>query len=174
MNNQEVTMQHTRNGNRFQVLDKATQAVGTAISLALRARGILAPTGACRVRHCAYDALRAASALRTMSNRATLAVHPSGAAVDATRQAAGAPSARSQPSPVTFARPRRWCDAGPTAARAAADQKAGAPGHHPARAPEGTGSTTSESPTLPRRRSMFTFGSSAFLLPSIAETQPPP
>ena len=42
-------MQHTRNGNRFQVLDKATQAVGTAVSLDSRARGILVPTGACRV-----------------------------------------------------------------------------------------------------------------------------
>ena len=48
MNKQEVTMQHTRNGNRFQVLDKATQASGLAFSLALRAQGILTPTGAYR------------------------------------------------------------------------------------------------------------------------------
>ena len=55
---------------------------------------------------------------------------PSGAPLPATRQAAGVPSARSQPSPVSLSRPRRWGDAGPPAARAAADQKAGAPGRH--------------------------------------------
>ena len=56
-------------------------------------------------------------ALRTMSTRATPAAHLPGAAVPATRQAAGAPSARSQPPPVTPARPRRWGDAGTPAAK---------------------------------------------------------
>ena len=72
--------------------------------------------------------IRLPISLRTMSNRATLAGHRNGAAVPATRQAAGVPSARSQPPPVTPARPRRWGDAGRPAAQAAADQKAGAPG----------------------------------------------
>ena len=36
MNNKEATMQHTRNGNRFEVLDKATQAAGIAVALAMR------------------------------------------------------------------------------------------------------------------------------------------
>jgi len=56
--------------------------------------------------------------------RATLAAERPGAAVHATREAAGATSAGSQPSPFAPARPRRWCDAGPPKA----DQKAGAPG----------------------------------------------
>ena len=51
-------------------------------------------------------------------------------ALHATRQAAGVPSARSQPPPVTLARPRRWGGAGPTAAPAASVQQAGAPGRH--------------------------------------------
>ena len=46
-----------------------------------------------------------------------------------TRKAAGVPSARSQPAPVTAARPRRWGDAGtPRRECVTADQKAGAPG----------------------------------------------
>ena len=57
-----------------------------------------------------------------MSRGATLAVRRPGAAVPATRQAAGVPSARSQSVPVTLARPRRWGDAGPQG------QKSGAPG----------------------------------------------
>ena len=36
-------MQHTRNGNRFQVLDKATQAAGLAVSLAMRVPAPLKP-----------------------------------------------------------------------------------------------------------------------------------
>ena len=44
--------------------------------------------------------------------RAPPAGHRPGASLHATRQAAGAPSARSQPHPVTSARPRRWGDAG--------------------------------------------------------------
>jgi four helix bundle protein len=36
MNNKEATMQYTRNGNRFVVLDKATQAAGLAIAVAMR------------------------------------------------------------------------------------------------------------------------------------------
>ncbi len=48
-------------------------------------------------------------------------------ALPATRQAAGAPSAWSQPSQSTHARPRRWCDAGaPGRQCVTADQKAGA------------------------------------------------
>ena len=74
--------------------------------------------------------------------RATPAVHRSGAAVPATRQAAGAPSAWSHLSPASPARPRRWGDAGTPAARAAADQKAGAPGRHATR-------TTSRLPERP-------------------------
>jgi hypothetical protein len=69
------------------------------------------PTG-CRVRHCAGSTTRLCGASSTMSHRA-----PPGramrSAVPATRQAAGAPSAWSQPSQSTHARPRRWCDAGP-------------------------------------------------------------
>ena len=44
--------------------------------------------------------------------RATPAGHHPGAAVHVTRQAAGVPSARSQPFPATPARPSRWDDAG--------------------------------------------------------------
>ena len=36
-------MQHTRNGNRFQVLDKATQAAGMAVSLAMKVPAPLKP-----------------------------------------------------------------------------------------------------------------------------------
>ena len=36
MNNKEATMHHTRNGNTFRVLDKATQAAGIAIAAAMR------------------------------------------------------------------------------------------------------------------------------------------
>jgi four helix bundle protein len=36
MNNKEATMQYTRNGNRFVVLDKATEAAGIAIAVAMR------------------------------------------------------------------------------------------------------------------------------------------
>jgi four helix bundle protein len=43
MKNQEVTMQLTRNGNRFQVLDKATQAAGMAVALAMRVPAPLKP-----------------------------------------------------------------------------------------------------------------------------------
>ena len=47
-------------------------------------------------------------------------------ALPATRQAAGAPSAWSQPSQATHARPRRWCDAGsPGRQCVTAAQKAG-------------------------------------------------
>ncbi len=47
----------------------------------------------------------------------------------ATRQAAGAPSAWSQPFQSTHARPRRWCDAGPPGRQSVtAAQKAGAEG----------------------------------------------
>ncbi len=47
----------------------------------------------------------------------------------ATRKAAGAPSAWSQPSQSTHARPRRWCDAGsPGRQCVTADQKAGVDG----------------------------------------------
>jgi len=73
------------------------------------------PTG-CRVRHCAGSTTRLCGASSTMSNRA-----PPGramrSAVPVTRQAAGAPSAWSQPSQSTHARPRRWCDAGPLGQR---------------------------------------------------------
>ena len=88
---------------------------------------------------------------RTMSNRATLAAKRFGAPLQATRQAAGVPSVRSQPSPVTPARPRRWCDAGPPAARAAEDQKAGAPGHQATR----TASRLPERPAASRTRDRF-------------------
>ncbi len=48
-------------------------------------------------------------------------------ALPATRQAAGAPSAWSQPPQSTYARPRRWCDAGsPGRQCVTAAQKAGA------------------------------------------------
>ncbi len=54
-------------------------------------------------------------------------------AAPATRQAAGAPSAWSQPSQSTHARPRRWCDAGspgrqcvPEAQKAGAEDTSGA------------------------------------------------
>ncbi len=58
---------------------------------------------------------------------------PSGSAmhsaVPATRKAAGAPSAWSQPSQSTHARPRRWCDAGPPGRQSVtAAQKAGVEG----------------------------------------------
>ena len=52
-------------------------------------------------------------------------------ALPAAMQAAGAPSVRSQPPQSPISRPRRWCDAGTPAARAAADQKAGDPGTSP-------------------------------------------
>jgi len=52
---------------------------------------------------------------------------PLRSAVPATRQAAGVPSAWSQPSQSTYARPRRWCDAGPPGRqKVTAAQKAGA------------------------------------------------
>jgi four helix bundle protein len=43
MNNKEATMQPTRNGNRFEVLDKATLAAGMAVSLAMRVPAALKP-----------------------------------------------------------------------------------------------------------------------------------
>ncbi len=50
-------------------------------------------------------------------------------ALPATKQAAGAPSAWSQPSQSTHARPRRWCDAGsPGRQCVTAAQKAGVEG----------------------------------------------
>jgi len=52
--------------------------------------------------------------------RATLAEERPGAAVHVAKQAAGVPTAWSQSFQSTFARPRRWCDAGtPQAARKA-------------------------------------------------------
>ena len=36
-------MQHTRNGNRFEVLDKATQAAGMAVAFAMRVPAPLKP-----------------------------------------------------------------------------------------------------------------------------------
>ena len=83
-----------------------------------------APPG-CRVRICAGTTSRRSGPLRTNANRA-----PPGralrSALPATRQAAGAPSARSQPSPLSHARPRRWCDAGtPGRNSVPAAQKAG-------------------------------------------------
>ena len=82
------------------------------------------PTG-CRVRHCAGSTTRLRGASSTMSNRA-----PSGSAMrsaaPAERQAAGVPSAWSQPSQSTHERPCRWCDAGPQGRQSVpADQKAG-------------------------------------------------
>ena len=70
----------------------------------------------------------ATNTCRKTPRGATPAAHRPGAPLDATRQAAGVPWARSQFPPATLARPRRWGDAGPAAAPAAADQKAGAPG----------------------------------------------
>jgi hypothetical protein len=83
------------------------------------------PPPGCRVRHCAGSTSRLRGAPRTMSNRA-----PSGSATrsafPATKQAAGVPSAWSQPSQSTHERPRRWCDAGPLGRKSVtADQKAG-------------------------------------------------
>jgi len=82
---------------------------------------------------------------------ATLADHRPGAALPATRQAAGVPSARSQPPPVTPARPRRWGDAGPTAAPAAADQKAGAPGRQLSEPPPGASHGLADTRSLKQR-----------------------
>jgi four helix bundle protein len=45
MNNQEATMHETRNGNRLKVLDKATQAAGIAISVAMKAPSPLKSIG---------------------------------------------------------------------------------------------------------------------------------
>ena len=53
-------------------------------------------TGACRVRSCARTNRRTRGALHTTANRATLGQPPSGAAVHAEKQAAGAPSVWSQ------------------------------------------------------------------------------
>jgi len=73
----------------------------------------MALPGACRVRCCAETTHRFRGAIHTTANRATLAEERSGAALPATKQAVGAPSAWSKFFPVSFARPRRWCDAGP-------------------------------------------------------------
>ena len=48
MNNTEVTMHKPPTGTGFDALDKAIEGAEIAVSLALTARGILAPTGACR------------------------------------------------------------------------------------------------------------------------------
>ncbi len=83
-----------------------------------------APSG-CRVRICAGTTSRQSGPPRTNADRA-----PPGramrAALPATRQAAGAPSAWSQPSQSSNARPRRWRDAGsPGRQSVTAAQKAG-------------------------------------------------
>ena len=83
-----------------------------------------------------------AARLRTNADRA-----PPGSAtrsaVPATRQAAGAPSAWSQPSQSTHARPRRWCDAGsPGRQSVTAAQKAGAEGMVRNTAATGTGAVS--------------------------------
>jgi hypothetical protein len=84
-------------------------------------------------------------------------------ALPATRQAAGVPSAWSQPSKSTHKRPRRWCDAGPLRRQnVAADQKAGAEEHRNRRARRSRGAprTTAflclsgDSSTLSRTRSL--------------------
>ncbi len=82
-------------------------------------------TSGCRVRICAGSTSRRSGPRRTNADRA-----PSGSAsrsvLPATKQAAGAPSAWSQPSPITNERPRRWCDAGaPGRQSVTAAQKAG-------------------------------------------------
>ena len=103
--------------------------------------GNIALTGACRVRHRAGNDPPASPRVDETRTRCLAlfssrkgAWHrshrvPRGAdpPLHATRQAAGAPSARSQLSPATPARPSRWGDAGTPAAIAAAEQKAGAP-----------------------------------------------
>ena len=127
------TLRHEHEGHLAPTGVASTIARGTR---ALQVSGsnqhpaqLLALTGACRARHCAYDAPPGVPPRSAQCRcRAPPAVHSPGAALHAARQAAGVPSARSQPAPVTPARPRRWGDAGTTAAPAAADQKAGAPG----------------------------------------------
>jgi len=79
----------------------------------------------CRVRHCVPSTIRSAlppaQCLTGLPRRA-----PQYSALPATRQAAGVPSAWSQPFQSTHARPRRWRDAGPLGRPSVtADQKAG-------------------------------------------------
>ncbi len=69
-----------------------------------------APPG-CRVRICAGTTSRQSGPPSTNADRAPPESAPR-SALPATRQAAGVPSAWSQPSPLSHARPRRWCDAG--------------------------------------------------------------
>ena len=99
-----------------------------AIPHHLRARGLLALTGACRVRHCACDALPVALHAphnvqpgnpRGIPLRCGRPSHETGR-----RRAIGAVAAPQS----SLSRPRRWGDAGKPAAPAAADQKAGVPG----------------------------------------------
>jgi hypothetical protein len=86
-----------------------------------------------------YASPRAQNADRAPSESAMRSALP------ATRQAAGVPSAWSQPSQSTHARPRRWCDAGPLGRHSVtADQKAGNEEHRipRARRPGGAPRTT--------------------------------
>ena len=68
----------------------------------------------------------ARGAFRTITLPGTPREAPSGTALPAQMEAAGASAAWSQPLRLSFERLRRGCDAGPPAASAAADQKAGA------------------------------------------------
>jgi len=99
--------------------------MGIALSTHLTIARRNPTTSGCRVRICAGTTSRPRVTRRTMSYRA-----PSGSAMKsvlpATRQAAGVPSAWSQSSQSTHARPRRWCDAGSLGRQCVtADQKAG-------------------------------------------------
>ena len=98
-----------------------------------------ASTGACRARNVPERPSGYAARSTQWRCRATLAAKRSGASLPATREAAGVPSAWSQSHPVTLARPRRWCDAGPPKAA----QKAGAQGSQATR-------RTSRTPALRR------------------------
>ena len=73
------------------------------------------------------------------------------------------------PQPATV-RPRRWCDAGPPAAMAAADQKAGVPGRHATRPVPRLPARSTASRTRDAGRSETEGGAS----PTLRQTRRPP
>ncbi len=102
---------------------------------------------------------------------------PSGSAmrsaVPATRKAAGAPSAWSQPSQSTNTRPRRWCDAGPPGRQSVtAAQKAGAEGT--AVSPSPLPVTAAGNPTKPDRPALSGYAQPTSTVPTGRLDSPPP
>jgi hypothetical protein len=169
MNNTEVTMHKPPTGTGFDALDKAIEGAQIAVSLALRTRGPLALTGACRARHCAGNDLPAS---RLAPHNADAGQPPRHTVPVRLSTLRGRPPASHRRGRSPLPSPSRDRADGATLSRR--DRRPALRDAQATDDPEETGSTTTESPTLPRRRWTFTSESSVSLTPRNAIRQPPP